>query len=78
MVKFATWNSVPKSCSKRPAHLAGRLPGKGEGHNLLRLQPEMEQMRHPMGQGAGLAGAGAGLHQQRTAGVEHGRNLGRI
>ena len=46
--------------------LAGRLAGEGEAEDLLRADvPVGDQPDHPGGHRLGLAGAGAGDHQQR-------------
>ena len=60
------------------AHLAGRLVGEGHGQHLAGEGPAGQQdMREAGGQHAGLAGAGAGQHQQRPVdGFDRGALLG--
>jgi hypothetical protein len=49
-------------------HLAGRLVGEGDGQDLPWLRaPGSQQVRDPVREDAGLAGAGAGHDQERTA-----------
>ena len=58
----------PISCADARLHLARRLVGEGDGHDLrtaARL-PVISRCAEPRGQHAGLAGAGAGQHQHRA------------
>jgi len=60
-------------------HLARGLVGEGHGEHLVRAHPTGEQqMGKPRGQHPGLAGAGAGKHQERAVLGQDGRLLLRI
>ena len=51
-------------------HLLGGLVGEGQGQDLRRLRtPGRDEPRDPPGDDLGLAGAGAGDHQQRAGAV---------
>ena len=51
-------------------HLAGRLVGEGDRQDVLRRHILVEEeMGDPIGNHPGLAGAGAGQHQERPFGV---------
>jgi len=50
------------------AHLGRRLVGEGDAEDRLRIDPLHEEVGHAVGDDAGLAGAGAGQHQQRPLG----------
>jgi hypothetical protein len=53
-------------------HLAGGLVREGDRDDLARVRAAgRQQVRDPMGEHTGLAGAGAGHDQQRPAGVGH-------
>ena len=53
---------------KALCHLAGRLPGEGDGQDLLGRHPAPGQkIGQAVGEGPGLAGAGAGGHHQGRA-----------
>ena len=57
----------PISAGDALAHLARRLVGEGDGQDLRRPGAAGDQeVGEPRGQHAGLAGAGAGQHQQRA------------
>ena len=61
------------------AHLGGRLVREGDGEDLRRLRADgREQMGDAAGEDAGLAGAGAGDHEQRPLGRQHRLALRRI
>ena len=52
-------------------HRRRRPAGEGQQHDPLRLDPGLEQARHPRGQHARLARARTGDHDQRTSAVQH-------
>ena len=61
------------------AHLAGGLVGERDREDLVGLRAvRADEMRHPVGEHASLAGAGAGDDQQRPVDVQDGFALGRI
>ena len=58
--------AVPEQQRRALDHLARRLVGEGDREHLIRPRPAgHEQMGEARGQHAGLAGAGAGEHQER-------------
>jgi hypothetical protein len=58
------------------AQLPGHSDAEGDGENLRRSRPAGgQQVGRPVGQGAGLAGAGSGEQQQRAAAVGDGPGL---
>ena len=60
-------------------HLARRLVGEGDRQHRARPgAPGREKMAEPRGEDAGLAGAGAGQHEQRPVERLHGPSLLRI
>ena len=60
-------------------HLSGRLVGEGDREDLARLHvARRQQIADPVGEHAGLAGAGPGDDQQGRALVHHGRALLRV
>ena len=67
----------PIRCADALLHLARRLVGEGDGEDLP--GPGLaggEDMGEPGGQHPGLAGAGAGQHQQRAVDrLDHGGAL---
>ena len=59
------------------AHLGSGLVGEGDGEDLPgRRQVLLDDVGDAVGQHAGLAGAGAGQHQQRALGGDDGLALG--
>ena len=46
-------------------HLERGAPGEGQQQKTVRIGTVQDQMRHPMGESLGLAGARAGRDQQR-------------
>jgi hypothetical protein len=52
-------------------------PGKRHQQDAAGVRAAHDQMRHPMGEGVGLAGSGAGDDQQRRAGTRSGTMLDR-
>ena len=59
-------------------HLARGLVGKRDGQDLPRGHALFHQVRHAVGQHAGLAAAGAGEHEQRSLRALHGGPLRRV
>ena len=60
------------------AHFLRRLVGEGDGRDLLRLQPGLQQPRDLVHDDARLARAGAGQHQAGAGEVVHGLHLGGV
>ena len=61
------------------AHLPRRLVGEGHRGDSGRLgRAHGQQVGNAVGEDAGLAGAGAGEHQQRALAVGHGLTLRRV
>ena len=58
-------------------HLGGRRLGEGEAEDLLRLGAGQQQAQHPIGEHAGLAGAGRGGDPDRACRVGRAALLGR-
>src|SRR5690606_3920128 len=56
-------------------HLLGGLVGEGEQEDFLRAHTLAEQVGDAVGEGAGLARAGAGEHEQRAGLGGHGGEL---
>ena len=59
-------------------HLVRRLVGERDGEDRRRRHPVVHQVGDPVGEDTGLAGTGAGHHQQRPATVDHGVQLVRV
>jgi len=59
-------------------HLLRRLAGKGEQEDGARVHAPRQEVRHPVHQGPGLAGTGAGDDEQRSAGMSGGLVLWRV
>ena len=58
------------------AHFLGRLVGEGDGQDLIRPDPLLDEVSDAPRDDARLAAAGPGQDEQRTIGVQHGFALG--
>ena len=71
--------TVPELALDALLHLLRRLVREGDREDLVRLRTGRgEQVRDAVGEDPRLAGAGAGDHEQRALGRQHGLPLGRV
>ncbi len=66
---------VPQDAVHAPQHLAGGAPGEGQQQDAARVGAGSDLVGDTVGQGGGLARAGAGHDQQGSVAVKDGRSL---